>query len=314
MNYQSIKLDLNSEECKMFCGEYDCNIHLLSELYNASISLRDSEIKLFSDDKELYISLSAQIAMICRYIRSTGEAPDDTLIRQTFNDVIRFISDDWRNENAGYTFSGKPIRFRTYSQYLLYKTISDNDITFSIGPAGTGKTFLSVLMACKGLKKGDYRKIILSRPAVEAGESLGFLPGDLKEKVDPYLMPLYDSLNEILGEEQVEKLIEKKVIEVVPLAYIRGRTFSNACVILDEAQNTTDRQMLMFLTRIGQNAKMIINGDITQIDLNISRNRSGLVSAMEKLRDIKRIGFVEFLDSDVVRNPLIEKIIKRFSI
>ena len=172
---------------------------------------------------------------------------------------------------------------------------------------------MSVLLAINYLKQGSINKIIITRPAVEAGESLGFLPGDLKDKIDPYLMPIYDSLDIVLGKEKRENYIEKGIIEVMPLAYMRGRTLDNAFIILDEAQNTTDKQMLMFLTRLGFNSKMVINGDITQIDLNISKYHSGLVSSIDKLKDIKSIEFVMFNNNDVVRNPLVSKIIERYS-
>ena len=170
------------------------------------------------------------------------------------------------------------------------------------------------MRACLAYKNEEVKKIILTRPAVEAGESLGFLPGDLKEKIDPYLMPLYDSLYDILGQEQVEKMMEKNIIEVIPLAYMRGRTLNNAYIILDEAQNTTGSQMLMFLTRLGYNSKMIVNGDITQIDLKIDKNKSGLVYANKLLQGTNKIAFVHFNKSDVVRNPLVEKIIEKFVI
>ena len=186
-------------------------------------------------------------------------------------------------------------------------------MTFSIGPAGTGKTFLSVAMAVNALKKGEVEKIVLTRPAVEAGESLGFLPGDLKEKVDPYLMPLYDALNTMLGEETCEKYREKGTIEVIPLAYMRGRTLDDAFILLDEAQNTTEKQLLMFLTRLGINSKMIINGDITQIDLKPGKEKSGLLTAYNRLSNIKEIAFCNFDEKDVVRHPLVEKIIKAYA-
>ena len=169
-------------------------------------------------------------------------------------------------------------------------------------------------MAINAFKRGDVKKIVITRPAVEAGESLGFLPGDLKEKIDPYLMPIYDALDIILGKEQKDKLIEKGCIEVIPLAYMRGRTLDEAFIILDEAQNTTDTQMLMFLTRLGFNSKMVVNGDVTQIDLNISRKKSGLVIADQKLSNIDKITFVYFDNSDVVRNPLVQVIIEKFDL
>ena len=189
--------------------------------------------------------------------------------------------------------------------------INKQDVVFGIGPAGTGKTFLAVVCAIAAFKKGEVSRIILTRPAVEAGESLGFLPGDLKEKVDPYLRPIYDSLYAILGRNTTERLMERGVIEVAPLAYMRGRTLDDAFVILDEAQNTTDAQMKMFLTRLGFNSKMIVNGDMTQVDLP-GRQRSGLIDAQRILKGIDQIEFIQFTANDVVRHPVVAKIINAY--
>ena len=210
------------------------------------------------------------------------------------------------------TFTGKPIKARTLGQQLFIDTIKKYDLTFAIGPAGTGKTFLAVCYAVALLKEGDIQRIILTRPAVETGEHLGFLPGDLKEKVDPYLRPIYDALDILLGSERVERYIEKGVIEIAPLAYMRGRTLDDALIILDEAQNTTRAQMLMFLSRLGRRGKMIVNGDIDQIDLVKPRD-SGLVVAKEVLSGIDDIGFVELSYTDIVRHPLVTKILKAFA-
>ncbi|MDU1097491.1 MAG: PhoH family protein, partial [Streptococcus mitis] len=190
-------------------------------------------------------------------------------------------------------------------------SVKQHDVTFGIGPAGTGKTFLAVTLAVTALKRGQVKRIILTRPAVEAGESLGFLPGDLKEKVDPYLRPVYDALYQILGKDQTTRLMEREIIEIAPLAYMRGRTLDDAFVILDEAQNTTIMQMKMFLTRLGFNSKMIVNGDISQIDL--PRNvKSGLIDAQEKLKNIHQIDFVHFSAKDVVRHPVVAQIIRAY--
>ena len=207
--------------------------------------------------------------------------------------------------------TGKPIRVKTLGQKLYVDSVKHHDITFGIGPAGTGKTFLAVTLAVTALKRGQVKRIILTRPAVEAGESLGFLPGDLKEKVDPYLRPVYDALYQILGKEQTTRLMEREIIEIAPLAYMRGRTLEDAFVILDEAQNTTIMQMKMFLTRLGFNSKMIVNGDMSQIDLP-RRVKSGLIDAMEKLKGIKAIDFVHFTASDVVRHPVVADIINAY--
>ncbi|MBU9788006.1 PhoH family protein [Lentilactobacillus sp. IMAU92037] len=206
---------------------------------------------------------------------------------------------------------GKAVRVKTFGQRQYVQAIRHHDVAFGIGPAGTGKTYLAVVMALAALKQGTVDKIVLTRPAVEAGESLGFLPGDLKEKVDPYLRPIYDALHAILGAEHTERLMDRGVIEIAPLAYMRGRTLDNAFVILDEAQNTTNMQMKMFLTRLGFGSKMIVNGDISQIDLP-KRTTSGLVAAQKILKNIDQIEFVTFTAEDVVRHPVVAKIITAY--
>ena len=209
------------------------------------------------------------------------------------------------------TANGKPIKPKTLGQKSYVSMIENNDVVFGIGPAGTGKTYLAVAMAIRAFKNNEVNRIILTRPAVEAGESLGFLPGDLQDKVDPYLRPLYDALFEIFGFETYQNLVEKGVIEVAPLAYMRGRTLDNSFVILDEAQNTTFEQMKMFLTRLGYGSKAIITGDITQIDLPRGKN-SGLKSASSILRNVRGIEFMEFTAIDVVRHPLVQRIIEAY--
>ncbi|GEO74314.1 phosphate starvation-inducible protein PhoH, ATPase [Levilactobacillus namurensis DSM 19117] len=206
---------------------------------------------------------------------------------------------------------GRPVRVKNFGQRQYIDAIKHNDITFGIGPAGTGKTYLAVVMAVAALKHGDVEKIILTRPAVEAGESLGFLPGDLKEKVDPYLRPIYDALYAILGAEHTTRLMDRGVIEIAPLAYMRGRTLESAFVILDEAQNTTNMQMKMFLTRLGFGSKMIVNGDISQIDLP-NNARSGLIQAQHILQNVAHISFVTFSADDVVRHPVVARIINAY--
>ncbi|EHO48897.1 putative PhoH-like protein [Lentilactobacillus kisonensis F0435] len=206
---------------------------------------------------------------------------------------------------------GKAVRVKTFGQRQYVQAIRHHDVAFGIGPAGTGKTYLAVVMALAALKQGTVDKIVLTRPAVEAGESLGFLPGDLKEKVDPYLRPIYDALHSILGAEHTERLMDRGVIEIAPLAYMRGRTLDNAFVILDEAQNTTNMQMKMFLTRLGFGSKMIVNGDISQIDLP-KRTASGLVAAQKILKNIDQIEFITFTAEDVVRHPVVAKIITAY--
>ena len=206
---------------------------------------------------------------------------------------------------------GRSIRVKNFGQRQYVNAIKHNDITFGIGPAGTGKTYSAVAMAVAALKRGEVERIILTRPAVEAGESLGFLPGDLQEKIDPYLRPIYDALNDIFGTDHTQRLMERGVIEIAPLAYMRGRTLDGAFVILDEAQNTTNAQMKMFLTRLGFGSKMVVNGDVSQIDLPHG-TRSGLISAERILKDIKSIKFVQFTAEDVVRHPVVARIINAY--
>jgi phosphate starvation-inducible PhoH-like protein len=216
------------------------------------------------------------------------------------------------NETLIKDAKGAPIRVKNFGQRQYINKIKHNDITFGIGPAGTGKTYLAVVMAVAALKAGEVERIILTRPAVEAGESLGFLPGDLKEKVDPYLRPVYDALYAVLGKEHTDRLMDRGVIEIAPLAYMRGRTLDNAFAILDEAQNTTQAQMKMFLTRLGFGSKMIVQGDITQIDL--PRNaKSGLIQAQQLLKNVDHIAFTEFSAADVVRHPVVAAIIDAYA-
>lgn len=210
------------------------------------------------------------------------------------------------------TYKGKPIRVKTIGQRHYVSTIRKLDIVFGIGPAGTGKTYLAVVLAVQALKEGKVKRIVLTRPAVEAGESLGFLPGDLQEKVDPYLRPLYDALNEVMGPDQVVKALERGLIEIAPLAYMRGRTLDDSFIILDEAQNTTPEQMKMFLTRLGFGSKMVITGDVTQIDLPRGK-KSGLKEAQRILNGIEEIGLIYFAEQDVVRHSLVQKIIVAYN-
>ena len=304
---------LNQDDIKNIVGINDSNLELLETLYGCGIVCRDNGFKLLTDDEFLFDKFCVHMNYLSKACK-TNEIDYD-FIRQSFIHVNEHHEEeDYQNKIIATSFSGKPYKCKTYNQYKFINEVKNNDLIFAIGPAGTGKTFLAVLLAINSLKKGDVNKIIITRPAVEAGESLGFLPGDLKEKIDPYLMPIYDALDAILGSEQKDKYLEKGIIEVMPLAYMRGRTLDEAFVILDEAQNTTDKQMLMFLTRLGFNSKMIVNGDITQIDLNISKNVSGLVSAINKLKDVEKISFIEFGENDVVRNPLVKTIIEKFKI
>ena len=210
-----------------------------------------------------------------------------------------------------YGTKGTPIKAKTVNQQKLVQLVKDDDLVFALGPAGTGKTYISVALAVRALKNKQVRKIIITRPAVEAGENLGFLPGDLKEKIDPYLRPIYDALNDMLPHEKLGYYMEREIIEIAPLAYMRGRTLNNAFILLDEAQNTTPMQMKMFLTRMGPESKMIVTGDITQIDLPTKQN-SGLKEAIRILKDVKGIGFIELNEKDVVRHRLVRDIIEAY--
>lgn len=303
--------EIDTDELLELSGINDSNLKYLKEIYGCDISIRNSDVLFFKEDEEEFRHFKTLMDNLLMQIKAHNPV-DINMIKQLYLNINEEIDLKWQSQIAGYTVSNRPIRFKTYNQYRLSDSIKHNDLVFSLGPAGTGKTFVAVLCACQAFKNGDIKKIILTRPAVEAGESLGFLPGDLKEKVDPYLMPLYDALYEIMGSENFDKMLEKNQIEIIPLAYMRGRTLNDAFVILDEAQNTTAGQMLMFLTRLGRNSKMVVNGDLSQIDLNLARTRSGLKVASEKLRNIKGISFNEFDRSDVVRHPLVEKIIENF--
>lgn len=304
--------ELTNDELKELVGIENKNINLLKDLYKIDLIIRNNEIKLFMEDNNNFNVYKSHLSYLITQVKGK-QILDHDFIEHSYLSFLNNNSDlTWQDKIIGYSFNGKPIKFKTENQAKLFKALETNDLVFSIGPAGTGKTYLGVLFAALAYKKGDIRKIILTRPAVEAGESLGFLPGDLKEKINPYLMPLYDALEEILGEEQVNKLIERNAIEVIPLAYMRGRTLNDAFVILDEAQNTTTKQMLMFLTRLGKNTKMIVNGDISQIDLNLNKESSGLVLANKTLRNIERVAFLEFDNKDIVRSKLVSKIIDNY--
>lgn len=310
----TIKLqDCSIEEVVQLCGTKDVNLHILREMLDCDIVLRDMELYILSEDKQTYAIMEAVIQalldMIAHHI-DINERDIIYAVKLARLGKIEQLSTTYQKP-IGKTIHGKLIYPKTIGQRYLYKCMVNSDIVFASGVAGTGKTYLAVVYAVSLLKKGEINKIILTRPAVEAGESLGFLPGDLKEKVDPYLRPLYDALHDTLGAEQVEKLMEKEIIEIAPLAYMRGRTLDQAFIILDEAQNTTKAQMKMFLTRMGFQSKIVITGDITQIDL-IRKGDSGLLNAKQILEGIEGISFVELTSLDVVRNPLVQKIIERY--
>ena len=280
---------------------------------------KDFDVDIIQRDNELILKgahtiEAGQVIEEMMSVLEKGEKLDEQKINYITELNDRGIS--YKNENPGkdiicFTFEGKPLRPKTIGQKGYVDTIRKKDIVFGIGPAGTGKTYIAVAMAVNAFKNKEIQKIILARPAVEAGERLGFLPGDLQEKVDPYLRPLYDALYDVLGRESALRLKEKEAIEVVPLAYMRGRTLDNSFIILDEAQNTTPEQMKMFLTRMGFNSKIVVTGDVTQIDLPRGK-RSGLVEASRVLKDIKEIGFCYMKDVDVVRHQLVKKVINAY--
>jgi len=284
-------------------GQYDNRARYLRRRYNVEISIIDDEIRVKGDDEK---SLDIVEKILREMINITR---DGHLLDWTEFEYIVDESEKIDNPEEVYKKSVGKVKAKTEGQKKYLDAIEKNDIVFAIGPAGTGKTYLASAVAVNYLKSGRVQRILLTRPAVEAGEKLGFLPGDLSEKVDPYLRPLYDALIDMLTIEKFITLREKNIIEIAPLAYMRGRTLNNAFIILDEAQNTTYEQMKMFLTRMGFGSKVIVTGDITQIDI---QERSGLVIAQDILKDIDGIEFVYLTDADVVRHPLVKKIIRAY--
>lgn len=309
---QTTFIPKNAENIQKLVGVNDRNLSILGEGYDATIVDTGNQIVIEGSDdniKKTMAVLKALDNIVSANINIS--APDVvSAMKMAEKGTIEYFPDLYKQiliRDA----KGKPIRIKNMGQKQYVEAIEKNDVVFGIGPAGTGKTFLAVVCAVAAFKKGEVSKIVLTRPAVEAGESLGFLPGDLKEKVDPYLRPIYDSLYSILGTNTTDHLMERGVIEVAPLAYMRGRTLDDAFVILDEAQNTTDAQMKMFLTRLGFNSKMIVNGDMTQVDLP-GRQRSGLIDAQHILKNINQIKFIHFSANDVVRHPVVAKIISAY--
>ena len=293
-------------------GSNERHLRLMEEELDVVIHARTEIVQVLGEEaacEEARQVIQALMVLVNRGM-TVGTPDVVTAINMVKNDEIdKFVA--LYEEEIIKDNTGKPIRVKTLGQKLYVDSVKQHDVTFGIGPAGTGKTFLAVTLAVTALKRGQVKRIILTRPAVEAGESLGFLPGDLKEKVDPYLRPVYDALYQILGKDQTTRLMEREIIEIAPLAYMRGRTLDDAFVILDEAQNTTIMQMKMFLTRLGFNSKMIVNGDISQIDL--PRNvKSGLIDVQEKLKNIHQIDFVHFSAKDVVRHPVVAQIIRAY--
>ncbi|WP_243386282.1 PhoH family protein [Bacillus kexueae] len=302
----------NPNEAIALFGIHDANLKRIEEDLDVRIVTRGESLSVSGEPDRVQMVDKLLQALLNVIRKGVHISERDVLyaVRMAQNGSIDSFENLYDEEIAK-TAKGKSIRVKTIGQRTYIQEIKKKDLVFGIGPAGTGKTFLAVVMAVHALKNGFVNKIILTRPAVEAGESLGFLPGDLKEKVDPYLRPLYDALHEVLGADHTARLIERGTIEIAPLAYMRGRTLEDAFVILDEAQNTTPAQMKMFLTRLGFGSKMIITGDISQVDLP-KGVKSGLAVAKETLKDIKGIAFVELQQADVVRHPLVAKIIQAY--
>ena len=311
MNQRQIQIG-EDIDIRSFFGEFDSNIKLLEKAMSVSILGRDNTLKISGEEEN--IDKCAEVIDVLVKVLQKGEIIDEqkilyaiTMVQENGGFDLKMLGDDCIAINQ----KGAPIKTKTIGQKKYIEAIKDNTIVFGIGPAGTGKTYLAVAMAVTALRNKEVSRIILTRPAVEAGEKLGFLPGDLQNKVDPYLRPLYDGMYEMLGAEGFLKNQERGVIEVAPLAYMRGRTLDNAFIILDEAQNTTPEQMKMFLTRIGFGSQAIVTGDVTQIDLPEGK-KSGLMEAQKILKDIEGIAFCQFTEKDVVRHPLVQKIIKAY--
>ncbi|PXW91625.1 phosphate starvation-inducible protein PhoH [Streptohalobacillus salinus] len=305
-----IDLALNDQhEGQMLFGTEDNHLKIIETALNISIITRGEEIRVQGDEADAKVVEDVLHALLSIVRRNIIISERDVIYaielakKDNIDQLYTLFDEEIMRNNLG-----KAIRVKTIGQRDYVNQMRHNDLVFGIGPAGTGKTYLAVVMAVRALKKGEIKRIILTRPAVEAGESLGFLPGDLKEKVDPYLRPLYDSLHDVLGNEHTTRLIERGTIEIAPLAYMRGRTLDDAFVILDEAQNTTPAQMKMFLTRLGFGSRMVVTGDITQIDLPRGIE-SGLRYIESRLKGVEDIGFTYLKQQDVVRHPIVQKII-----
>ncbi|WP_028505630.1 PhoH family protein [Ruminococcus sp. FC2018] len=311
MVQKEIKTDKIETILSLF-GNYDENVNLIQREYSVVILGRGDKITVSGEEKDVFNACEAINSLIG--LIEKGETLNETTIRYVFSLVREGRQYEVSHMTDGgicVTVSGKVVKPKTIGQKKYIQAIKDKTIVLGVGPAGTGKTYLAVAMAVKAFKAHEVEKIILTRPAVEAGEKLGFLPGDLQNKVDPYLRPLYDALFEMLGPDTFNKQQERGCIEVAPLAYMRGRTLDDSFIILDEAQNTTQEQMKMFLTRLGFNSKIVITGDITQIDLPDNR-RSGLIQAINILKDIDDIGICRFGQNDVVRHKLVQDIIMAY--
>lgn len=303
----------DNEEARAVFGTHDAYIRTLESRFGCQIVSRGNELQLLGPEAavahvEAIVGVLVQLTRKGYSLSERDVAYAATLAEQgDLSDMLALFAEDLAT-----SFKGKAIKVKTLGQKHYVDAIRKRDIVFGVGPAGTGKTYLAVVLAYLALKRGEVKRIVLTRPAVEAGENLGFLPGDLQEKVDPYLRPLYDALHDVMGPEQLARSMERGLVEVAPLAYMRGRTLDESFVILDEAQNTTPEQMKMFLTRLGFGSKMVITGDITQIDLPRGK-RSGLREAIRILEGIPDIGFTTLEESDVVRHPLVQRIIRAYA-
>lgn len=292
----------------IFYGVNNQNMHLLRNLYpKLRIAARGSVIKAIGEESET-ADFEEKVKALAEFAERYNRLTEETIIDTVKGEAPKEISHD---DAIIFGINGKPIQARTPNQKRLVDAFCNNDLTFAMGPAGTGKTYIAIALAVRALKNRQVRKIILSRPAVEAGEKLGFLPGDMKDKIDPYLQPLYDALEDMIPTAKLKEYMETKVIQIAPLAFMRGRTLNDAVIILDEAQNTTTHQIKMFMTRLGLDAKMIITGDVTQIDLPRA-TASGLVQALHILDGVKGVGRVEFDKRDIVRHQLVQRIVEAY--
>lgn len=308
---QKINIERIEQIAAVF-GNLDANMRLIEKQYGVHVTSRDSEIRIAGEPESVYRATRVIESLL--KTAAKGEPVTEQHVRYCM-DMVAEGSEDavpaLSNDCVCITSKGKPVRPKTLGQKQYCESIRHNTITVGVGPAGTGKTYLAVAMAVAAFRAEEVSRIVLTRPAVEAGESLGFLPGDLQQKVDPYLRPLYDALFDMLGAETYQKYVERGSIEVAPLAYMRGRTLDDSFIILDEAQNTTPEQMKMFLTRMGVGSKVVVTGDVTQIDLP-ERTRSGLVDALHVLKQVKGIAQCYFTEKDVVRHRLVQEIIKAY--
>ena len=299
---------IDSVDPLVFYGVNNVNIHLIRNLFpKLRMAARGSVIKVIGDEVET-ADFEAKMKELEHYCAHYNTLTEDVIIDIIKGEPPKELKMD---DVIVYGLNGRPIKAKTPNQQLMVKVFTENDLTFALGPAGTGKTYQAVALAVRALKNREARKIILSRPAVEAGEKLGFLPGDMRDKLDPYLQPLYDALEDMITPAKLKEYLDTKVIQIAPLAFMRGRTLNDAIIVLDEAQNTTTHQIKMFLTRMGIGSKMVITGDITQIDLPRSIT-SGLIHALKVLKDVKGVGVVQFDKRDIVRHHLVQRIVEAY--